>query len=62
MKYEHLKTGHIYDVHSMKIINATNSADSQVMVLYEGENRDGTGRMQFVRELNEFLEKFKPVE
>ena len=62
MKYKHLKSGRVYDVLSMNIINATNKDDGSIMVMYQGAKRDGTGNMQFVRELNEFLEKFKSVE
>jgi hypothetical protein len=46
----------------MNIINATNKDDGSIMVMYQGEKRDGSGHSQFVRELNEFLEKFTPVE
>lgn len=62
MKYKHKKTGRIYNVISMEIINATNKDDGTTMVLYEGERRDGNGKAQFVRELNEFVVKFEPFE
>ncbi len=58
MKYKHIKSGRIYNVISMKIINATNKDDGTIMVLYEGEKKDGTGIAQFVREINEFNLKF----
>ena len=57
MKYLHIKSGRIYDVLSTNIINGTNKDDGDVMVLYEGEKRDG-GKAQFVREITEFNEKF----
>lgn len=50
--YKHKKTGNLY----WKVgecINATNANDGQHMVLYR--NADG---MMFVREVNEFYEKF----
>lgn len=50
--YKHKKTGNLY----WKVgecINATNANDGQQMVLYR--NADG---MKFVREVNEFYEKF----
>ena len=44
----------------MDVINATNKDDGIVMVLYEGMKRDGNGVVKFVREYNEFINKFKP--
>lgn len=59
IKYRHKKSGRIYEVISMNIINATNKDDGLIMVLYEGEKKDGTGVGKFVRELNEFKSKFE---
>ncbi|PIR06777.1 MAG: hypothetical protein COV55_02290 [Candidatus Komeilibacteria bacterium CG11_big_fil_rev_8_21_14_0_20_36_20] len=41
-----------------KITNATNSNDGQKMILYFGKYRDKFGWGFFVREENEFKEKF----
>lgn len=60
MKYIHIKTGRIYTVISTNIINATNKNDGEIMVLYKGLKSDKTGGDMFVREYNEFYEKFKP--
>lgn len=54
-EWTHLKTGKVYTIHAMDVINATNDRDGQVMVLYL--NSSG---MMFVRELEEFKEKFEP--
>jgi hypothetical protein len=59
MKYQHIKTGRIYKVISMDVINGTNVDDGKIMVLYEGMKRDGSGVGIFVREHSEFVEKFK---
>lgn len=48
----HKKTGNKY-FYCRVLINATNDNDGQLMVLYKNENN-----MRFVRELNEFCEKF----
>jgi len=58
-KYEHLKTGNTYKVYEEYIINATNKVDGQRMVLYARE--DGKGAM-YVREYDEFMEKFELIE
>lgn len=53
--YKHKKTGNLY----WKVgecINATNANDGQQMVIYR--NADG---MNFVREVNEFYEKFVAI-
>jgi len=50
MEYKHIKSGRIYNVISMDVINATNKDDGIVMVLYEGMKRDGNGVAKFVRE------------
>lgn len=54
-QYRHDKTGRIYNVESFNIVNGTNAQDGQTMVLYS------LGGKQFVRELEEFLEKFTKV-
>ena len=61
-KYKHNKSGRIYEVTSMTIINATNKDDGSIMVMYQGGKRDGTVHSQFVREQSEFLEKFTLIE
>lgn len=56
-KYIHKKTEKVYDVCRCSVINATNgSADGQRMVIYR---RDGK---VFVREMNEFFDKFEKLE
>jgi hypothetical protein len=60
IKYKHLKSGKIYTLLSADVINATNKDDDTIMVLYQGMKRDGTGIGKFVREFDEFIEKFKP--
>lgn len=57
--YKHKKSGRYYEVVSKNIINATNINDGQVMIMYIGEKKDGSGKGVFVREVNEFLEKFE---
>lgn len=59
-KYIHIKSGKIYTIINMEIINATNKDDGDRMVLYKGMKRDGSGIGKFVREYNEFMEKFMP--
>ncbi len=58
MEYIHLKSKKIYDVVSLDVTNATNAQDGQRMVVYIGDKRDGSGKSIFVREFNEFNEKF----
>lgn len=48
----HIKTGKTYFMVGM-VTNATNENDGQQMVLYYSKNG-----MCFVREVNEFIEKF----
>lgn len=62
MKCLHLKSGRIYLIISMEIINATNKDDGNLMVLYTGMKKDMSGIGIFVREYNEFFEKFKIIE
>lgn len=51
-KYIHNKTGNEYTVEG-EALNCTNAQDGQTVVLYR--NKDG---QLFVREKNEFLQKF----
>ncbi|MBQ3641015.1 DUF1653 domain-containing protein [bacterium] len=57
-KYKHLKTGNIYEVIRDDVVNCTNANDDQIMVLYKTERYPDK---IFVREINEFNEKFKPL-
>ena len=59
--YKHLKSGKLYEVISTETINATNINDGQIMVIYIGEKKDGSGKGVFVREYNEFMEKFEKI-
>ena len=63
MKYKNIKTGEIYSVISTDVINATNKNDGIRMVLYERIEKDDDSLtiIKFVREYNEFLEKFKRI-
>ncbi len=58
IKYKHLKTGNIYYLLRDDVINCTNANDHQTMVLYK---RDGYPDLIFVREKEEFFEKFEKV-
>jgi hypothetical protein len=60
MKYINIKSGKIYNVLSMNVINGTNKDDGKIMVLYKGERKNNNEIATFVRELDEFLEKFTP--
>ena len=53
----HIKTGNKYFAHRL-VLNCTNENDGQVMVVYSNQKDKKT---IFVRELIEFLTKFKPV-
>ena len=57
-KFRHLKTGNIYEMLRDDIINCTNANSEQVMVLYKSDLHPDK---LFVREINEFYEKFKPI-
>ena len=62
MDYKNIKTGKIYDVVSEDTINATNAQDGQRMVAYIGDKMDGSQKKAvYVREYNEFHEKFTVV-
>lgn len=55
--WRHIKTGNIY-VRLMEVINSTNGEnDGQLMIVYESRANE-----KFVREKNEFLEKFEPID
>ena len=57
-KFRHIKTGNIYEMLRDDIINATNANSEQIMVLYKSDfHKDKL----FVREKNEFYEKFKEL-
>ena len=51
--YKNNKTGDLYEVIEFAI-NATNAQDGQEMVIYKKVDKD----QKFVREKNEFFEKF----
>lgn len=57
-KYKHLKTGDTYEMVRDDVINCANANDHQTMVLYK---RDGYPDLIFVREKNEFLQKFEAI-
>ena len=57
-KYKHLKTGNIYEVIRDDVLNCTNANDEQIMVLYKNEQ---SPELFFVREKNEFLQKFELI-
>ncbi len=57
-KFRHLKTGNIYEMVRDDVINATNANSEQIMVLYKSNLHRGK---LFVREKNEFYEKFKMI-
>jgi len=56
-KYIHNKSGKTYQVITNKVINTTNAQDGQTMVLYSTLD----GSITYVREIEEFIQKFKPV-
>ena len=61
MEYVHLKSGYVYEVLTMDATNKTTPQDGQKMVIYIGERRDGSNKKGiYVRELEEFNEKFVP--
>jgi hypothetical protein len=57
VKYRNKKNGNIY-IRDKNVINATNSNDGQVMVLYRKEEDYDNW---YVREISEFYEKFEKV-
>lgn len=57
-RFKHLKTGNIYEMLRDDVINCTNANDEQIMVLYK---RVSIPDKIFVREKNEFYEKFEKV-
>ncbi len=56
--FKHLKTGNIYYVIRDDVINCTNANDDQIMVMYR---RDDLPDKVFVREKNEFFQKFEEI-
>lgn len=57
--FRHNKTGNLYRaLYSKVVVNATNAQDGQEMILYERVGQPGTF---YVREYNEFLQKFTMV-
>ena len=54
--YKHRKSGEIYIVLDISVMNATNKQAGQPMVLYQNEDGD-----KFVREHREFYNKFELV-
>lgn len=58
VKYRHKKSGNIYSVNSESgvVINCTNAQAAEKMILYK--NSDG---LTFVREVDEFFEKFEKI-
>ncbi len=57
-KFKHLKTGNIYEMLRDDIINCTNANSEQIMVLYKSDLYQDK---LFIREKNEFYEKFKEL-
>lgn len=58
-KYEHLKTGNIYELVRDDVINCTNANSEQIMVLYKNPQHPD---LIFVREKEEFFQKFKKLD
>lgn len=54
-KWRNKKSGETYWIIDSVIINCTNNEDGQLMVLYSKDNK------YFVREKNEFKEKFEQI-
>ena len=57
-KFKHLKTGNTYEMIRDDLKNCTNANDGQTMVLYK---RDGFPDLIFVREKEEFYQKFEEI-
>ena len=57
-KFKHLKTGNTYEMIRDDVKNCTNASDGQTMVLYK---RDGFPDLIFVREKEEFYQKFEEI-
>ena len=60
MIYKNKKKGTLYKIRGTAI-NCTNAQDGQEMFLYEPLEQTG-GHLTFVREKNEFYEKFELIE
>lgn len=60
-RYKHKKTGNIYSVFTKEqVVNCTNAQNGQDMVMYKSIDDKSLSNIIFVRERNEFLEKFEP--
>ena len=57
-KFKHLKTGNTYEMIRDDVKNCTNANDGQTRVLYK---RDGFPDLIFVREKEEFYQKFEEI-
>lgn len=57
-KFKHLKTGNIYYLVRDDVINCTNANSEQKMVLYR---KSGESNLIFVREKEEFFQKFEEM-
>jgi hypothetical protein len=57
-QFKHLKTGNIYQMVRDDVINCTNANDDQIMVLYR---REDCPELIFVREKEEFYQKFEEI-
>jgi hypothetical protein len=55
LKARHLKSGKTYTIVNDSVINATNKNNDELMVLYTDDTRF------FVRECEEFFEKFEII-
>jgi len=56
--YKHCKTGNVYEVLDDNALNVTNGFEEQRCVLY---TRNDIKTKTFVREYDEFMEKFKKI-
>ncbi len=57
-KFKHIKTGNIYEMLRDDVINCTNANSEEIMVLYINEQHKDK---IFVREKNEFYQKFQEI-
>lgn len=58
--YLHKKTGHVYMV-SKIVKNCTNKNDGELLVIYKSAWRSQSSDI-YARELNEFRDKFEPID
>lgn len=61
MEAIHKKSGKKYFILNDCVINGTNANDGQMMVLYTGHKKNSESIGIFVREREEFFEKFKII-